>query len=433
MPPLPASAAEARRRGAAVTLAWSIESARLALEQGSHPEPGLCGLFTSALAELIRSALRIEDGDPAFQAQVLREQVAEVDLHVRLSATAEQDRRNVRALVDALAHPQKLRRMPGEPFRDTLSQLHALAAAGAWDALEHAAADLLRTAAGLSAPVRGTLQRLVRLASLQRLRRGRLLASLDSVKRYQALVARRRPLAGGALAFERGAATEDNTLQAFRNIALRLNGCAAASGRYRVVSHLLVPAAFAGPPARAKGEWDVALLCRTPGASADALSLLAEAKASPDAATQDLPRLVRGLHRLSQAEAGIAHAFPAREGAVFVHGESLRRLRPDGHALPPQVVYCCDAPAERHPAVLGAASRAQLLTERHCLAFASRLAAGEAPADHALRPVWERLLHADRLRPVLQQYATACAARGAMLHPDDLLHAVDTACSRTRA
>jgi len=39
-------------------------------------------------------------------------------------------------------------------------------------------------------------------------------------------------------------------------------------------------------------------------------------------------------------------------------------------------------------------------------------------------------LHTPRLRTALHQYATACAVRDAMLHPDDLLLAVEQALAR---
>jgi len=76
--------------------------------------------------------------------------------------------------------------------------------------------------------------------------------------------------------------------------------------------------------------------------------------------------------------------------------------------------------------VLSAATKAVLLAEPASLAFAQQVARGEAAPPHAaLAPAWHALFTAPRLRAALHQYETAAKARAAMLHPDDLLPAVD--------
>jgi hypothetical protein len=147
-------------------------------------------------------------------------------------------------------------------------------------------------------------------------------------------------------------------------------------------------------------------------------------KASPAAATSDLPRLLRGLERLAHAQEGDPYDFATPQGSVALGGDSLRALRPQGRALPPNVFYCCDAPAEAQPPVLSAAAKAVLLAEPASVAFAQQLAAGASPAAADLLPAWQELPHAPRLHATLHQYDTARSAREAMLHPEDLLAAV---------
>src|SRR5690606_39895060 len=83
---------------------------------------------------------------------------------------------------------------------------------------------------------------------------------------------------------------------------------------------------------RAKSEWDAVLLGRSAGVSDDQgwdVCLLLEAKASADAAATDLPRLLRGLEVLSQAEEESLHSFQTTQGEVWLSGASLRRLSTD--------------------------------------------------------------------------------------------------------
>jgi hypothetical protein len=90
------------------------------------------------------------------------------------------------------------------------------------------------------------------------------------------------------------------------------------------------------------------------------------------------------------------------------------------------VIYCCTAPTEERPPVLGAASKAVLGAEPASLAYARELAAGRAASAEMLAPVWDALTQAPRLRATLHQHATATAVREAMLHPADLLAALTT-------
>jgi hypothetical protein len=424
MPALPVEIGEALARGPACALAFAIERARESLRRGVEPDARLRQLFTAALVQSIRRALRPTDGDRAFQALLLRTRAAEVGDYLRLSGTARHDRRDVRAAIDALAHPGKLHSMPRGVVRDALSALHALASRSDWAALPRAIDELLQMKT--SAPAHAALKALLGHQGLARLRRHAALARTDAVQQYQALCAQRGHAAimHGDVAMDRGAATEVRTLRAFQNIAELLSRADRARSNYRAVGGLLVPKAFPGIATSAKGEWDAALVRRSATGDADELRLLAEAKASPEAAAPDLGPMLRGLRRLARAQAGGTHVFPSRCGAVSITGDSLRRLRPCMPRLPPEVIYCCDAPAEVRPPWLGAASRAALLAEPVCLEFARHLVEGNAPCEDDLRPAWIELLNAQRLRPVLHQWDTACTVRDAMLHPDDLVASV---------
>jgi hypothetical protein len=307
-----------------------------------------------------------------------------VDDYARLAQHATEDRRAVRTAVDALAHPGKLRKMPASAHRAALERLHAAAQAQDWTAV---AAALPGTAA---------LRRLQRLQQLQ---------ATAPVQRWLALCAQGGPQAGsdaaaaqGRVAARAGEAAEQAVLDAFRRLA--------APGEV-VVRGLRTPRGFPAAREGAKDEFDVAVV------RGDALVLLAEVKASPAAATGDLPRLLRGLERLAQADADVAYTFACEGGAVTLAGASLRRLQPAGEALPSQVFYACTAPAERQPALLGAAAKAMLLQAPASLAFALQPSASHGP----LRAVWDAL---PRMPGVLQQYEMARAAREAMVHPDDL-------------
>ncbi|MDB5750433.1 MAG: hypothetical protein JWP65_854, partial [Ramlibacter sp.] len=403
---------------------FAIEAARA----GTLPPAQVRDLFTLSLAALVRRALAPEGGDPVFQALVLHAGSEPVREHVRLATRAAADRRTLRAAIDAVAHPGKLRDMPAAALRDALARLHALLESGAWAQL-HAATQATLVHASGDARLHAALASLLAEPALERLQRGDALRPVADVQRYLALAQQRGPPAGSELAAAQGRASarlgsdaEAATLQALRTIAGLLEEGRPA-GRYRAVAGLRTPAGFPGAADKAKDEWDGAIVRTDAGADAADVLLLAEVKAAPAAATPDFARLVRGLERLAQAGAETTYLFPTAGGELRIRGASLRRLLPHRDALPAHVVYCCAA-MEAQPQPLGAATRAVLLAEPATVAFARQLAGGEPAPHDALAPVWQDLTTAPRLRSALNQYRTAVAARDAMLHPDDLLAAV---------
>lgn len=405
MPPLPADAAAAEAAGPEPALAFAIEALRL-----SHERPELQPLFLRSLSALIARALQPVGGDPAFQALVLADQEGVVAEHLALSAQEAADRRRVRAVVDAFAHPGKWRgRVDERP--DALARLHAFAQADDWPAVRSTAQALAGTewesngAALLAEPA---LARLERAASIR---------DGPAVQRYLGLAATRAPLVGGDEAARAGAAVEDETVRAFREIADRLD--ASGPARHRVARGLRPRGGLPPATSGAKDEWDVALLRTVDGTDAFELVLLAEAKASPSSAVSDWPRLRRGLQRLAQVPAGVDPAFRCDDGDVRVRGESLRALLPPRDGLPPQVIYCCTARGPRAP-LLSAPARAMLLQQPASLAYAGALVRGEPADPGSLAPLWAALPRSPQLRPVLEQYETARLAREAMLHPEDL-------------
>lgn len=431
MPPLPSNAEAAVASGADVALAFAIAAACLAKERRLPPSPHSQETFTWALAQLIRQALATDGGDPAFQAIVLQAREAAVHEHVQLRRRRAADQRTVRTATNAIAHPGKLRHMPTGAAREVLARLHALAAAGSWAALAQAVERALAQGLSEQPELRGPLEAILSSPALARLQRGDELLRLDAVQRYQALCERRGPLAGsdaaaaeGRTSAREGERAEQAAAEAFGKMAELLNRQCEKAAAYRVVRSLRTPRGFPGTANKAKEEWDAALLRSEPGAAAE-LVLLAEIKASPSAAASDFPRLLRGLRRLAHASADAVYAFASVDGAARILGASLRELEPAGHSLPQHVIYCCSAAAEPPPQVLSAASKAVLLAEPASLAFAEQIARGESPPHAALVSVWNELQTAPRLRSALHQYETAAKARAAMLHPDDLLAAVE--------
>src|SRR5690606_6403215 len=169
----------------------------------------------------------------------------------------------------------------------------------------------------------------------------------------------------GAASEHGGAAVEAVAGEALEALARRLNVAEGASAQYRAVTSMLVPASIPASPERAKSEWDTVLLKRAnapDGTAAWDVCLLVEAKASVDAATTDLPRLLRGLRLLGHADENTIYFFQTRQGRVPVRGASLRALGRSGNDSTKRVLYCCDAPAETAPRLLGAASKMQLLS-----------------------------------------------------------------------
>lgn len=421
MPALPADARAARDSGVETALAFALEAVRT----GAAPAAGLQELFTHTLADLIRHALA-PGGDPAFQAQVLRGMDADVDAHARLAAGAAADRRAMQSAIDAVAHPGKLRTLGADAPHEALAELHRLATRQDWDALAHAVAAV-RTG---DADLRQALQAVATHPALARLRQRAVLSERPAVQRYLALCAGHGPVAGSAEAGARGRASAQAGDAAEHLVAQAMSQAARWLDRHearrphRVVRGLRTPAGFPPGAAKAKDEWDAAIV-RQRGDAHD-IVLLVEVKASPAAATPDLGRLLRGLQRLAGAASAMQYTFTCAEGGIALHGDALRALQPVGFALPPQVIYCCTA-SETRPPVLSAASKAVLLVEPASLSFARAVAAGETPAPAGLLPVWQALPTAPRLRSALYQYDTARAAREAMLHPHDLLAALASA------
>lgn len=425
MPALPPTLADARAAGSEAVLAFAIEAARLDMLQGRAPDAALGDAFVEALASSIR---RAAEGDPAFQAEVLRVRDPHVQAWVQLAAQAAGDERSVRSTVDAVAHPGKLRTLPEGPQRRSLEELHELAGAADW-------AELSSKSASLAASGFPDLRKLATSPALARLQESTALRSTDTVRQYLALRARSGPQVGSAAALDQGRASAREGDVAEQAAAASLGRVAAllddgASPAHRVVRGLRTPRELAAAGGEgAKEEWDVAIVRRM-GDGTDALVLLAEAKNAPAAATTDLPRLLRGLDQLSAADAQGVHAFRSAEGELRLRGDSLRALRPQVGALPAQVIYLCTAPAEARVVLLGASARARLLAEGASLQFAAALDGGGQPSPVGLVSVWEAVMREPRLRQVLAQYDTARRARDAMLHPDDLAAAADAILGR---
>ncbi|WP_431261609.1 3-deoxy-D-arabino-heptulosonate 7-phosphate synthase [Roseateles chitinivorans] len=433
-PSLPISTAVARSHHPAVGLAFAIEQARARLATGMPPENDIHTLFIDALAGLITEAVHATDGDPVFKAMVLRHRSPVVREHASLNAHVDRDRRAVRTAVNDLAHPEKTRRRSPGPTREALLALHAAAKADEWPRL-YDALILLRDDANMRAEplLHQGLERLITNAALERLRRLDALSSDALVARHRELLDQRGPVAGseqaaarGAGAQQRGDAVEALAAEAFQMLVARMNA-AAGEARYRTATSLRIPPSFPGDAQRAKSEWDVVLLRRheTPEPCDDwDICLLVEAKASPDAATTDLPRLLRGLRLLAQADIDTTYVFASADGDVRLRGASLNALPTEEGELARAVLYCCDGREVRPPRLLSAASRMQLLSAEASLDFAAALEDGASADAQRLIPVWRLLLEAPAFTPVLRQYVTLRAVRELMVHPGDLQAAV---------
>lgn len=451
LPVLPMPRAYLLATDPAARLAAVIEEARQSL--ATHKPPGvvLQRLFVDALAQLIREALHSDTGDPAIQALVLRQSVAAVGEYASLSAGALQDEREVRGIINAIAHPAKLERMPACDMKQQLGQLHASGESGTWLAVSQAAEASLAHPDTADPVVAGTLTKLLDSPALQRLQRLEVLRANSQVQLYEKLREQHGPRAkssqaikAGVAARQRGAEVETLTKQALEALAERLNKAeeAPADGpaAYCVVTSMRVPASFPNTLRHAKTEWDAVLLRRarrTSGVTeADDIGvatplwdvcLLAEAKASVEAASMDLPRLVRGLRLLAGADANASYRFQAREGAVLLRGASLRTLDGNEARLRKTVLYCCDAPAANAPRPLNAASRMLLLSAPVSREYAAALA-GPQPS-HAdpsmLNALWQEVLELPRWQSVIQQYPAQQLARDLMVNTQDLLAAVN--------
>lgn len=435
LPPLPSVGASAQDPEAA--LAVAIEAARRAQAAGVPAPQDMGNLFTRSLDGMIRRALQDRGGDPAFQALVLRADDASVAEHVQLAAELPVDARAARAIVDAVAHPGKLRSADAA-LRARLEPLHALARAERWSDLRAAVQAAVQ--AGLPQGADRTLAQLPAHPALARLERGAALLREPQVQRYLALRAAGGPAAGseaaaqrGRAAQETGARAEDETLQAFATLAQWLSQAEGEGAeRYLAAGALRPPPGFPGDAGRAKDEWDAALLRIDASGVAD-IVLLAETKASPAAATADWPRLLRGLQRLAQADASASYAFRTQRGEQLLRGASLQAFAPRGDALPEGVLYACSAPPEASPLPLAAHARALLLQERASVAHGVALVRGQPAPAEGLRSLWGSLATAPRLQSVLQQDAVTRAAREAMVHPRDLLAAAAQALGRSES
>ncbi|WP_313697405.1 3-deoxy-D-arabino-heptulosonate 7-phosphate synthase [Achromobacter sp.] len=440
--PLPAARSGLEDSNPATALAIAIEQARVALSEGAAPTPACERLFVDALSRLILDALRERGGDPAFQAMVLRHRSPLVREHASLSAHAQADRRAVRTSVDAFAHPGKRRGMPAGPLVHALASLHAAATAEDWAVLSENAQALLAAPSSVFAAdpaMAGPLDRLMNDPALARLRRMDALAADPLVQRYQTLWQRQgaRPgtpqaAAQGLDARRRGIAVEALAEQAIAALAAQL---AQRTGEiYRVATSMRVPASIPGNADRAKTEWDVALL-RQSGSDASAplwdVCLLVEAKASTDAATTDLPRLLRGLRLLAHADVQTTYVFESHQGPVRLRGAALAALSVDDADLARTILYVSDAPADAAPRLLNAAGRMQLLSAQESLDYASSVAAGVAPDASALAPVWQQLLASPRWSAVLNQFALLRQVRELMAHVNDV-HAAITRLDQDR-
>lgn len=419
----------------ATALAIAIEQARRSLEAGATPQATVQQAFLDALSRLIRDAMRESDGDPVFQAMLLRHRLTLVREYASLAARAAQDRREIIAAANAIAHPAKVERMPAGPARDAMAALQAAAASESWTALPEAARRLLGQPADTQ-PAAAALERLLASPALEHLQRLDVLACDSEVRRYRALWERQGPRPGSATALAegnasrlRGDAVEAQALHALQALASRLND-ADGGKAYQAVSSMRVPSSMPANAERAKTEWDAALLRRAQSDGAPPawdLCLLLEAKASADAAATDFPRLLRGLRLLAQADPRTDYPFSTHQGLFPLRGAALCTLPAEGPQLETAMLYFCDGPADAIPRLLSAASRMQLLSAQPSLDYADRLAQGLDAAPETLEPAWRQLLQSAQWSGVLQQYPTLCQARELMVHPDDLMAAIEGA------
>ncbi|KMQ81116.1 hypothetical protein BPMI_03040 [Candidatus Burkholderia pumila] len=231
-------------------------------------------------------------------------------------------------------------------------------------------------------------QQLLDSPALIRLQRIDALKAGGAVQRYITLWDRHGPRSGTSAAVAQGAASKRRGEQgealaahAIEELAQRMNEAQGADA-YRVMTSMRVPSTISSSHDRAKTEWDVALLKR---ADIDAwnVRLLVEAKVSPDAATTDFPRLLRGLRLLASADANAGYTVATQQGPVRLRGASLCAL---------SVLHSCYAPADAAPRLL--------------------------------EPVWHQLLESPRWSTVLNQYPTLRQVRELMVHPDDPLAAM---------
>lgn len=178
MPALPATLAAAQAAGPATAIAFALEALRSAKAGGAAGVDELRAPFARSLARLISEAMQPHGGDSADRALVLRARDGQVQEYVALVAQVLVDRRNVRAVVDAVAHPAKMARMPADASRraliDHLAELRRFCLEEDWTALRAAAGRALEEASRLDDPASHPLRRLLEEPALARLERASL-------------------------------------------------------------------------------------------------------------------------------------------------------------------------------------------------------------------------------------------------------------------
>lgn len=417
-------------------LALAIKGLSEAASRGESPDEAMTGQFTGALARVIGKMQSPRDGDPAYQIALLRHQVPEVEAYASLKDSADMDRRRVMQRLNAVAHPEKLKRMPADPLPDALSQLQSCAGSSDWPALDETARRFLASPKAAGNPaVKIAIEDLsdcVMLANLQRLHA---LRPHEAVQRYESLVRRLGPgkqsaaaISQGRASQQRGVTAEAQGAQALEALAATLNGAEGAHGPYRVVRSMLMPKTIPGDADRAKGEWDAVLLKKMhaqAGIDVYKIALLMESKASPDDAITDFPRLKRALERFAQATPGDVYAFDTRTGIVHISGASLSTLCPDETTIRDYILYNCDAPVEASPRLLSPAYRMQLACRPDSLEFASASSRSSTADPRCLETVSQELLNNPKLQDVLHQYSTLKLVRELMVHSEDIRNATE--------
>lgn len=445
LPPLPACPEPSSvtgptddKKDASALLAFAMESARMRIEVGDTPPEALKALFIDGLKSLIREALDPDRGDPVFQAMLLQQASPQVREYASLLAQTNGDQRRVRSLVNAIAHPEKLRRSYAKSLADALAGLQRCTSEGSWQAVHQQASELLDDPALDSWPiVLATLRQLTSDPALTRLMRLDNLQTDSLVRQFSTLRNQQGPRSGtpeaavqGAAARQRGSDAEARTAKTLQVLVDRLNKMAsvttlagsAAGDRtsiYKLVTSLYVPSPLSSDVKHAKTEWDVVILHKAGEVDSTPVwdvCLLVEVKASVDAAATDFPRLLRGLNALAQADPARVYPFTSRQGTLHLHGRSLSQLSANADT----VLYCCDGPSHSTPRPLSAASRMQLLSAQGSLAYAEGLQNDSSNDQAPLEAVWQEVTHAPEWRPVLQQYATMRRACEHVVHIDDL-------------
>lgn len=415
-------------------VAIAMDRVREAIASRTSPDDSVRDEFCHALALLIRRAADPERGDAAFRALVLRTQSAAVREYTSLAACAERDRRAIAAAINAIAHPQRQQRMPAGARRDAAQRLYRLHTEQAWERLFVQVSAMRHAEAANDDPALArSLQRLLEGGMLGRMQRLSILSADPDVRAYQALRQRQGPAAGSAFARtqgqrsrQRGEAVEQQAARAMRTLASRLQASSRGEAMYDVVTSLRAPGSLPLQADYAKSEWDVVLLRQSPcrdDAGAYEVCLLIEAKAAVEAASGDLPRLLRGLRLLGSARPDMIYRCMTDQGEIDIHGASLASLAAAAQDPRQRVLYCTDAPVEKKPTLLTSGSRMQLLSNPHSVAFATRLQRGEAPEPKDLEKVWDQLVTAPKWEGLRQQHYFLHLAREMMVHVDDLLAA----------